>query len=361
MRYVIILCIVTLGIVACSVPATRSGDQLPEVAPAPAIQPTVARTHPPLTPPPDLPNTAPGPIIIDGSSTVFPISEAAALAFRQFAPQVDIRLGVSGTGGGFAKFCAGETLISGASRPIKPAEAALCAAAEIAFVELPIAFDGLSLVVHAQNDWATCLTTAELQQIWMPEAEGSLVRWNQVRPEWPDAPLDLYGAGGDSGTYDYFTEAIIGATAQSRQDYVASEDDYLIAQDVAENIHGLGFFGYAYYVEYADRLHAVAVDAGEGCVLPTEESIATGRYQPLSRPIFIYVRADALSQPEVAAFVTFYVQNGPALVTQARYIPLPPVAYIQGVNRIERKLTGTAFPQGAPTRVSLDDLFSLER
>jgi phosphate transport system substrate-binding protein len=298
--------------------------------------------------------------VIDGSSTVFPITEAASIAFRGYAPKVEIRLGVSGTGGGFKKFCAGETVISDASRPITQAEAEACAKAGVAYVELPIAFDGITVMVHPENTWATCITVAELKALWEPAAEKKVNRWSQVRAAWPDTPITLYGAGADSGTYDYFTQAIVGTAKESRKDYTASEDDYLLAQDLAADTSGLGFFGYAYYVEYKGQLHDVAIDNGSGCVAPSQETIADGRYQPLSRPIFLYVRADALERPELRAFLNFYLANGPALVREARYIPLPDRAYPLAARRIERRITGSVFSGSSQIGVSIEDLLLLE-
>jgi phosphate transport system substrate-binding protein len=267
-----------------------------------------------------------GLVMIDGSSTVFPITEGAALAFTEIAPDVDIRLGVSGTGGGFVKFCAGETVISNASRPINRAEREACAGSSISFIELPIAYDGLTVAIHPDNTWAQCLSTEDLRRLWSPDSDPPVTRWSQIRPDWPDEPVRLFGAGTDSGTFDYFTSAIVGEEGRSRADYTASEDDYLLAQGIAADPFALGFFGFAYYREYQDRLVAVAVDSGAGCVAPTDETIFLGQYQPLSRPIFIYVATEAVDRPEVRAFVDFYLMNAARLVHEARYVALPPRA-----------------------------------
>lgn len=324
---------ISLGVVAIALLAACAQQPPPPAALTPAppatpvapIGPTAASStagpHTPAALVPPAPAEAlaalAGTITIDGSSTVFPITEAAAAEFHAMAPGVTITLGVSGTGGGFARFCAGEIVIADASRPIKADEIAACAEAGAAFVELPVAYDGIAVVVNAENKWAECLTVAELRRIWEPGATGKVRSWRDVRPDWPDVPLALYGAGPDSGTFDYFTAAVVGEEDVIRADYTASEDDYLLAQDVSANPGGLAFFGYGYSVEYAGTLRAVAVDSGSGCVAPSVETIASGDYQPLARPVFIYVRADALDRPEVASFVRFYLTNAPALVRRA--------------------------------------------
>ncbi|NJN17705.1 MAG: PstS family phosphate ABC transporter substrate-binding protein [Oscillochloris sp.] len=301
-----------------------------------------------------------GEIVIDGSSTVFPITEAAVLAFRSRAPNVQFRVGVSGTGGGFRKFCAGETMLSGASRPINANEIATCVAAGIEFIELPVAFDGLSVVVHPSNTWALCMTVDELKQMWETSAEGQVMLWSQVHADWPAEIFTLYGPGADSGTYDYFTQAIIGTEGRSRGDFVGSEDDYLLAQDIAGDPSGLGFFGYTYYQEYVDQLRLVAINNGSACVEPSLETIADGSYQPLSRPIFIYVRSDALAAPALHAFVEYYLQNGIQFVTAAGAIPLPPRAYELNLQRLERGVTGSVFDGGSQIGVSIEELLELE-
>jgi phosphate transport system substrate-binding protein len=349
-------------LLVCLVLAACATQPPPTVAPSPTTIPhtTAESTSPALTPPADDPTRLSGTIVIDGSSTVFPITEAASIAFRRYAPQVEIRLGVSGTSGGFKKFCAGETLISDASRPITQAEADACAKAGVAYVELPIAFDGITVMVHPDNTWATCMSVAELKALWEPAAEAKIRRWRQVRTSWPDTPISLYGAGKDSGTYDYFTQAVVGTQGMSRKDYTASEDDYLLAQDLATDSSGLGFFGYAYYVEYAGQLRAIAIDNGSGCVAPSQASITDGSYQPLARPIFLYVRADALDRPDLHAFVDFYLANGPALVREARYISLPDRAYPLVIRRLERRITGSVFRGGVQVGVSIEEILQLE-
>jgi len=264
--------------------------------------------------------TVAGAVAIDGSSTVFPIAEAVAEEFQSANPDVRVTVGFSGTGGGFERFCAGETDLSNASRPINDTERAACAAAGIAFTEVEVAWDGLSIIVNPANDFATCLTTAELRRIWEP---GSVVRtWRDVRPTFPDEEINLYGPGTDSGTFDYFTETINGETGASRPDYQASEDDNILVQGVAGDRYSLGYFGYAYYTENAGRLKLVQVDGGSGCVAPSDETITDGTYAPLSRPLYVYVKHAAYARPEVRAYVTFMLDQAPRLVPATGYHPL---------------------------------------
>jgi phosphate transport system substrate-binding protein len=270
-----------------------------------------------------------GTIVGDGSSTVFPISEAVAEEFGKVEPDVRVVVGISGTGGGFKKFCNGETDFSDASRPIKDEEKEACAAKGIEWVEFQVAFDGLSVMVNPKNDFVECLTVDELRSIWEP---GSTVdSWNDVRPEWPDESIALYGPDTDSGTFDYFTEVIVGEEDASRPDYTASADDNVLVQGIAGDEDALGYFGYAYYVENPDRLKLVAVDGGEGCVAPSRETILDGTYSPLSRPLFVYVRTDALEQPEVAEFMRFYLTEGRPLVAEVGYVEAPESAYQEGL------------------------------
>ena len=269
---------------------------------------------------------------IDGSSTVFPITEAVAEEFQKVHSDVQVNVGVSGTGGGFKRFIRGETDISDASRPIKPSEAEKAATNGIEYLELKVAIDGLSVMVNKENDFVDCLTVEELKRIWEP---GSTVdSWNDVRPEWPDRPLRLYGPDTDSGTFDYFTEEIMGEARRSRADYTASPDDNVLVQGIAGDRNGLGYFGYAYYIENTDKLKLVAVDSGNGCVLPTGETIQGGQYTPLSRPLFIYVSRKSLERPEVKAFVEFYMENAPELVREVGYIPLGDEGYQQNLEMV---------------------------
>jgi phosphate transport system substrate-binding protein len=266
-----------------------------------------------------------GMVAIDGSSTVFPISEAMAEEFQIANPGVRVTVGISGTGGGFKKFCAGETDISNASRPIKQTEMDLCGENGVEAIEIPVAWDGLTVVRNPSNDWATCMNVDELARLWQP---GSTIqRWNQIRPEWPDEDIVLYGPDTDSGTFDYFTDAIVGEEDASRDDYTASADDNVLVVGVEGDAGSLGYFGFAYYEESSDRLGAVAVDSGNGCVAPSRETIENGTYAPLSRPMFIYVKPDALAKPQVRAFVEFYLNEATLLVPEVGYVPLAPEKY----------------------------------
>jgi phosphate transport system substrate-binding protein len=278
---------------------------------------------------------ASGSIQADGSSTVFPITEAVAEEFMaETGGNVRVSVGMSGTGGGFKRFCAGETDISNASRAIKESELEQCRAAGIEPVELPVATDGLAVVVNPANNFVQCLTVDELKKIWQP---GSTVKnWADVRPGFPDRPLKLYGPGTNSGTFDYFTEAVMGKEDASRADYTASEDDNVLVQGVSGDPNALGYFGYAYVAENQGKLKTVGIDAGQGCVQPTPQTVETGQYRPLSRPIFIYVKKASLQRPEVREFVDFYLQNAPELVPETGYIPLGQAGYQQSRQKFEQ-------------------------
>jgi phosphate transport system substrate-binding protein len=277
---------------------------------------------------------ASGRIQIDGSSTVYPISQAMAEEFMlSEGREVRVTVSQSGTGGGFSRFCAGETEISDASRPIHEDEAARCEQSGVEPIEFEVAKDGITLTVNSQNDFVECLTVEELRRIWQPGSE--IQTWSDVRSEWPDRELKLYGPGTDSGTFDYFTEAIMGEEDASRQDYTASEDDNVLVQGVAGDAASLGYFGFAYYEVNATQLKSVAVDAGNGCVEPTRETIASGEYQPLSRPMFIYVSGEALSRPEVQSFIRFYMENADELVPAAGYVPVAAETYQENLSRVE--------------------------
>ncbi len=333
----------------------------PAATPAPVQAPTPTSPSAPAPAPTPSPARLSGEIKVDGSSTVYPITEAVGEEFQKLHPDVKVVVGISGTGGGFKKFCNGETDISNASRPILQKEIDTCAQNGIEYIELPVAYDALSVVVNPRNDWVACMTVAELKKIWEPDAQGKITRWNQVRPEWPDAPLNLYGAGTDSGTFDYFTEAIVGKAKASRGDYTASEDDNVLVQGVANDQYALGYFGLAYYFENQDKLKAVAIDDGKGCVPPSEETVRNGTYQPLSRPLFIYVSRKAADRPEVEAFVRFYLEEGPALVKQVGYVPLPDAVYQLALKRFEARKVGTLFKGEPPVGLSIEDLLKVEQ
>jgi phosphate transport system substrate-binding protein len=300
-----------------------------------------------------------GDIVIDGSSTVYPVTQAAAEEFRQYAKDVRVSVGISGTGGGFKKFCNNETDISDASRPISPSEREACAAKNIEYIEVPVAYDGLAVVVNPRNTWATCLTRAELKKIWEPEAQGQITNWSQVRAGFPDRPLRLFGAGTDSGTFDYFTDAINGKEKASRGDFQASEDDNVLVQGIAGDENALGFFGLAYVTENQGKIKAIAVDnKGDGtCVAPSQETVKNGTYQPLSRPIFIYVKKSAYERPEVKEFVRFYLSKSftPLIPTrEVGYIPLQDNVYEAILRRFNAGTTGTLFPMGQEVGATLD-------
>lgn len=276
-------------------------------------------------------STLAGEIKIDGSSTVYPITEAIAEEFRVGQPNVKVTVGVSGTGGGFKKFSRGETDINNASRPIKEAEAKECEAANIRFLEIKVAFDGLAVLVNKENTWVDHFTVDELKKIWEPSAQGTVKKWGQIRAGWPDEEFHLYGPGVASGTYDYFTEVVVGKSGSSRGDYTASEDDNVLVQGISGDKNSLGFFGLAYYEENKDKLKLIGVDNGSGPVLPSFETVKNNSYAPLSRPVFIYVTDVAAKRPEVVGFITFYMKNVSSLVPDVGYIPLPDEEYQKGL------------------------------
>ena len=286
-----------------------------------------------------------GDIDIDGSSTVFPITEAVAEEFGDLSDgNVRTVVGISGTGGGFKKFCTGETVISDASRPIKQKEVDLCAAEGVEYIEIPVAIDGLSVLVNPANEFVECLSVDQLNLIWSPDSEGVVMTWDQVDPSWPEEAINLYAPGVDSGTFDYFTEAVNGDGGVSRGDFVASEDDNVLVQGISGDEFSLGYFGYAYYVENQERLKVVPIDGGAGCIAPTDEAINNGSYAPLSRPLFIYVRADAAQKDHVAEFVRYYLsKNGRRLAASVGYIPFPEGVYNLGLAKFEARTTGTVF------------------
>lgn len=273
-----------------------------------------------------------GVVSLDGSSTVYPISEAVAEEFLAVAPRVRVTVGVSGTGGGFKKFLAQEIDINDASRSIKGSEIEQAVASGIDYLEIPVAYDGLSVVINSNNDWVDYLTIEELQLIWQP---GSTVdSWDDIRPEWPSEPLRLYGPGTDSGTFDYFTETINGESGASRPDYTASEDDNVLVQGISGDEFSLGFFGFAYYVENMNKLKVVPIDGGNGAIIPSATTINNGTYSPLSRPIFIYLNTASMARPEVNEFVNFYLENAGVLASEVGYIALPDDLYKEAKDKI---------------------------
>jgi phosphate transport system substrate-binding protein len=299
-------------------------------------------------------------IAVDGSSTVYPITEAMAEEFQKASKGVKVTVGIGGTGGGFKKFCRGEIDIADASRPIRDGERADCKKNGVEFIELPIALDALTVMVNPRNDWAKEMTVVELKKIWEPEAQGEIMNWRQVRNSFPDRPLKLYGAGVDSGTYDYFTAAIVGKEHSSRGDFTASEDDNVLVQGIAGDVNALGFFGLAYYLENKSRLKAVAIKMKDDskAVEPSVDTARDGTYQPLSRPIFIYVsRKSAETRPEVQKFVEFYLdkKNALKLVKEVGYVPLPEKAYDVFLQRLKERRLGTSF-HGSKIGVSIDEL-----
>jgi phosphate transport system substrate-binding protein len=300
-------------------------------------------------------------IQIDGSSTVFPVTEAVAEEFQKAKRgAVRVTVGISGTGGGFKKFCRGETDVQDASRPILRKEMEDCKKAGIDYYELPVAYDALTVMVNPKNDWIKSMTVAELKKIWEPAAQGKITKWNQVNPAWPDAPLKLYGAGADSGTFDYFTEAVVGKSKSSRGDFTASEDDNVLVQGISNDKNALGYFGFAYYVENQAKLKAVAVDGGKGPVLPSAQTVENGTYNPLSRPIFIYVSKKSAAKPEVKEFVEFYLKHAAPLVKEVKYVPLPASAYTTALEHFHKGKVGTVFGGEAEVGLKIEDLLKRE-
>ena len=301
-------------------------------------------------------------IKIDGSSTVFPIAEAVAEEFQiSKKGKVRVTVGIAGTGGGFKRFCRGETDISNASRPILKEEMEICRAAGIKYMELPVAFDALTVVVNPTNTWVKSLTVADLKKMWEPTAQGRVSQWSQVRSEWPAQPLMLFGPGADSGTFDYFTEAVNGKAKASRGDFTASEDDNTLVQGVENNKNALGYFGFAYYSAHKDKLRAVPIDNGKGKqVTPSIEAVIDGSYQPLSRPLFIYVRESAAQRPEVQEFIKFYLTEGANLAKEVGYVPLPPQAYVTTMKHFTDKKMGTVFGGVPEVGITIESLLARE-
>lgn len=306
-------------------------------------------------------------IKIDGSSTVFPITEAVSEEFQtEKRGKVRVTVGISGTGGGFKKFCRGETDIQNASRPIQQSEMKACADKKISYYELPIAYDATVVIVNPNNDWVNEISVTDLKKIWEPVAQGKIMKWNQVNPKWPDQPIKLYGAGADSGTFDYFTEAIVGKAKSSRGDYTASEDDNTLVQGVSKDKFALGYLPLAYYEENKSKLKVLGIIGGDKApkkntaVLPNLKTVETGEYFPLSRPVFIYVSAQSATRAEVSEFTKFYIQNAGTLVPQVKYVPLPKKAYELATENFNKKKAGTVFKGHMDVGLKIEDLLKKE-
>jgi len=301
-------------------------------------------------------------IRIDGSSTVFPIAEAVAEEFQLSGNnRTRVTVGLSGTGGGFKKLCRGDIDVANASRPILTEEMEKCRAAGIKYLEVPIAFDAITVVVNPANDWVKSLSVEDLKKIWEPAAQSQILRWNQVRADWPDTRLMLFGPGADSGTFDYFTEAVAHKAKASRGDYTASEDDNVLVQGVENNKNALGYFGFAYYAGHKERMRAVPIEGPNGnAVLPSIEAVIDGTYQPLSRPLFIYVKEASLQRPEVRKFIEFYLTQGPKLVQEVGFVPLPAEAAQTAIEHFHANRLGTVFGGVPEVGVTIHDLQSRE-
>jgi phosphate transport system substrate-binding protein len=309
-----------------------------------------------------VPSSAIKPIKIDGSSTVFPITEAVLETYTTEATKASIKElkiegDFSGTGGGFQKFCAGETDVNAASRPISTEEMKACSNNEIRYIELPIAFDAITIVVNPNNNWAETLTVEQLKTIWEPAAQDKIKQWNQVQATYPNRSLTLYGPDKLSGTYDYFTKAIVGETGASRQDYVSNEDDEVLVTGVSQDPNAIGYFGYGYYQQHQNKLKAVAIDSGNGGVIPSTETVENEEYKPLSRPLFLYVNAKrAQENPALEIFVEYYLDKAPELVAEVGYIPLPSEAYRLAKIHLQRFDVGTVFDGSPQIDLTISDL-----
>ena len=298
---------------------------------------------------------------VDGSSTVFPVTEAVAEDFQKAKKgAAKVTVGISGTGGGFKKFCRGETDISNASRPISKSEMEECAKTGVRYLEMPVAYDALTVVVNPKSKLSS-ISIEDLKKMWEPAAQGKVTNWSQVNPAFPDAPLKLFGAGADSGTFDYFTEAVTGKSKSSRGDFTASEDDNVLVQGVSRDVNALGFFGYAYYEENKDKLKGLAISwKGGKPVSPSSETVINGTYQPLSRPIFIYVNEASLKKPEVREFVEYFNKNAAKLVREVKYVPLPTKAYEYNLDVLAKGRVGTKFGGENKVGLTIEELMKLE-
>jgi phosphate transport system substrate-binding protein len=300
---------------------------------------------------------------VDGSFTVYPITEGVAEEFQKAKKNaVKVTVGISGTGGGFKKCCRDETDIADASRPITKSEMELCKTAGVEYIEMPVAFDALTVVINPKNAFLKQATVAEMKMLWEPAAQGKIMKWNQVNPAWPDAPVKLFGAGADSGTFEYFTEAMVGKAKSSRGDYTASEDDNVLVQGVSRDVNAIGYFGYAYYAENTAKLKALPIvnpKTGKA-VEPSAANVENGTYAPLSRPIFIYVKVMSLQKPDVKEFIEFYMKNGAALTKEVKYVPLPASAYTGNIEHMNKKKFGTVFGGHNEIGITIEDLMKRE-
>lgn len=294
---------------------------------------------------------------IDGSSTVYPLTEAVAEEYQSSTKgKVKVTVGISGTGGGFKKFCRGERDVQNASRPIQTAELEACKKAGIKFFELPVAYDAAVVIVNSKNDWVSDISVADLKKIWSPEAQGKVMKWSDVNPSWPKEKLKLFGAGADSGTFDYFTEAVVGKAKSSRGDYTASEDDNTLITGVASDKFALGYVPYSYYAENKNKLKALTVNK----ILPSQSSVENGQYAPLSRPVFIYVSEKSFQKPEVKNFVEFYLKNAGALANEVKLVALPAKIYEMGQSHLNNKKMGTVFAGHSEVGLSIENLMKKE-
>jgi phosphate transport system substrate-binding protein len=294
-----------------------------------------------------------GAITADGSSTVYPLTTAVTEEFVRMHPAVKIAVSVSGTSGGFAKFCQGEIDLQNASRPINPEEVAACTRQGVSFIEIPVAYDALTIIVHPANQWVKAMTLQELKKLWEPEAEKKVLRWRDVRTEWPDEPIALFGPGPASGTFDHFTEAVVGVLRASRRDYTATEDDSVIVRGVAANRYALGYVGFSHFAQHSDQLRVVAIEGRNadrlGAVIPSVDNVHRGAYVPLSRTLLIYVNARSLERPEMSEFVNFYLKQDQDLIRQVAGIPMSARAYELVRQRVANKVPGSLFEAGRDT------------
>jgi phosphate transport system substrate-binding protein len=343
-----VLLVAVLGVTSCDNNASKAPGQAGE-------SPVAGQASPAGN------TAASGDIKVDGSSTVFPITEAAAEEFQKNkGGKTKVSVGVSGTGGGFKKFCRGETDISNASRPILQKEIDACKEKGIEYLELPIAYDAITVVINPANTWATTLKMDELKKMWEPAAQGKLMNWKDVKAGFPDAPLRLFGAGTSSGTFDYFTEAVNGKAKSGRGDYTASEDDNTLVKGIGGDKNAIGYFGYSYYEANKTKLKAVGIDSGKGAVLPSVETVKNGTYSPLSRPLFIYVSSKALEKTEVKEFVDYYLANAAKISAATKYIPLPAAAYTKITEKATAKKLGTVFGGKEAVGLKIEEILSKE-